>query len=87
MCQKSVKITPNAWCGANFAADICHLSCRHFSWQAQSFARVGGVEVECLWVHREVATLGGGECRCNSEIGVSAGFEGLGLRNCLGGAA
>ena len=39
----SVEIVPNVWRGTNFAEDT-KMSRRRFSWQAQYFARVGGLE-------------------------------------------
>ena len=44
-------------CAANFA-DM-KVSCRHFSWQAQCFVRVGGVEVHFSWQGRGVVRLRG----------------------------
>ena len=43
------------------------------SWQAQDIVRVGGVDVQIFVAgagNREIASCGGGECRCDIGIGV-----------------
>ena len=45
----------------------------HISWRAQYFLHVGGVDVQIFVAgagNREVASCGGGECRCDIGIGV-----------------
>ena len=59
-----VEIILSVWSGANFAEDV--ESCHYFSWRAQCFVRVGGVEVEFSCQAQGVVRLrlGGGERRC-----------------------
>ena len=64
-----------ARCGANFAEDM-KMSCRHFSWQAQNFVRVGGVEVDFSWQAQGIVRL-----RCLVEVSVAVP---LGLAKLLG---
>ena len=65
MCSERVEITPNVWCGGKLAEAndmIFAVLCG-----------VGGVDVQIFVAgagSREVASCGGGECRCDIGIGV-----------------